>query len=635
MAENVIFEQTQLADFNYDDVFGIMTSYRFVDSALEIGKSYIVIWDGVEYPCVGQDMNALEAGAVGLGNLSAMGGEGNDEPFLIGYVDGGMLFGCLDNDAHTVGIYLAEETTATNDVVIQNYSQTEVLYESVPKIWLKSPQSTEEKTVLVPFSYGEAIEDVPITLDFSKGDQRVTVDDGYLAKSAVIEKPVDLVAENIRRGKVIANIEGDFIGDTEEKNIDGDNDLTFADGDFVVNPSSEEKVISKVTISKPSELIPSNVAKGVTIAGVAGTHEGGGGGENIRVEEKDVNFYDYNGNLLHSYTIEEVATLTALPELPEHEGLICQGWNYSLDDVKGATGLMNVGAIYTTDDGTTRVHIEVTSENSVSFTFYWKQTIANGVVVNWGDGSSTTSSSATGSVSMSHAYTSAGNYTVSFAVMDGCTFSLGQGTNSTQFCGNSTYQKNMVKGVNIGDGSVVVSDRAFYTYYALQNISLSRSVKSIGTYAFYDCRSLQSISIPESITTIGTYAFQYCYSLTTVSLSKGITTVGMYLFSNCHSLRNICIPESVTSIANDVFGSCYSIAKISIARSVKSIGSSAFSSMYGCWIYDFSHFTEIPTISSSTFMKNTMLTIKVPSTLLSSWKAATNWSSISSYIVAG
>lgn len=579
MANTVIFEQTHVVDFNFDDGFGIQTSFRFTDSVVEIGKTYTVVWDDNEYPCVGQDASAVESGAIGLGNLSMLGGDGNDEPFMIGYIDGVLLFCCFDtsdvhsHESHSIGIYLAEEITTSNDVVIQNYSQTEVLYESVPKVWLKSPQSTEDNTVLVPFSYGEVIENVPISLDFSGGDQMVMVDDGYLVKSAVIEKPVDLVAENI--------------------------------------------------------------AKGVTIAGIEGTHEGGGGGENIPVEEKDVNFYDYNGNLLHSYTIEEVATLTALPELPEHEGLICQGWNYSLDDVKGATGLMNVGAIYTTDDGTTRVHIEVTSENSVSFTFYWKQTIANGVVVNWGDGSSTTSSSATGSVSMSHAYTSAGNYTVSFAVMDGCTFSLGQGTNSTQFCGNSTYQKNMVKGVNIGDGSVVVSDRAFYTYYALQNISLSRSVKSIGTYAFYDCRSIQSISIPESITTIGTYAFQYCYSLTTVSLSKGITTVGMYLFSNCHSLRNICIPESVTSIANDVFGSCYSIAKISIARSVKSIGSSAFSSMYGCWIYDFSHFTEIPTISSSTFMKNTMLTIKVPSTLLSSWKAATNWSSYSSYIVAG
>ncbi len=450
---------------------------------------------------------------------------------------------------------------------LKNYHGEDVEYDTERVLF--NPVEGEEK---VPFSYGVAVENVPISLDFSAGDQRATVDDGYLAKSAVIQKPADLVAENI--------------------------------------------------------------AKGVTIAGIEGTHESGGG-ENIRVEEKDVNFYDYDGDLLHSYTIEEVGALTALPELPERDGLVCQGWNYSLDDVKGATGLMNVGAIYTTDDGATRVHIENTSEKSVSFTFYWKQTVANGVVVDWGDGSSAASSSATGSVSMSHTYTSAGDYTVSFTVKDGCTFSLGQGTNSTQFCGNGTYNKVLVKSINIGDGSVLISDMAFYGYYSIQSISISRSVKSIGTYAFYDCRALQSIAIPESITTIGTYAFQYCYSMTTVSLSKGITTVGAYLFNSCHSLRNICIPDGVTSIANDVFGSCYSLTKISIPNSVKSIGSYAFSSFYSLWTYDFSHFTAIPTISSSTFIKNTWLTIKVPSALLSSWKAATNWSSLSSYIVAG
>lgn len=129
---------------------------------------------------------------------------------------------------------------------------------------------------VVTFTKGIAVEDIPISLDFSEGNQTIAAPKGYLVKSAVIEKPVDLVAENIRRGKVIANIEGDFIGDTEEITVDGDNDLNFAggDGDFVVEPSSEEKVISKVTISKPSELIPDNIAKGVIIAGVEGTHSG-------------------------------------------------------------------------------------------------------------------------------------------------------------------------------------------------------------------------------------------------------------------------------------------------------------------------------------------------------------------------
>ena len=279
MAETAIFETTRIETFAFDDMFGIYVADGVALAAIEIGETYKVIWDDIEYTCIGQDMSALGAGYVGLGNLSAFGGNGNDEPFVIGYVGGGLLFGSFETvTTHKVGIFA--EIAAPNDVVIQNYSQTEVTYPSVPKVWLKSAESTEENTVLVPFSYGEAVENVPISLDFSSGEnQTITAPDGTLVKSAVIEKPVDLVAENIRRGKVIANVEGDFIGDTEEIAVDGDNDLTFAGGEsFVVEPSSVDKVISKVTISPPSELKAENIAKGVTIAGITGTHEGGGGG---------------------------------------------------------------------------------------------------------------------------------------------------------------------------------------------------------------------------------------------------------------------------------------------------------------------------------------------------------------------
>lgn len=291
MAETVIFEQARLETFALDDMFGIYTTVGAAISAIEIGETYKVVWDDIEYTCIGQDISALGAGYVGLGNLSAFGGNGNDEPFVIGYVGGGLLFGSFETvTTHTVGIFA--EIAAPNDVVIQNYSQKELTYPSVPKVWLKSPQSTEENLVLVPFSYGEAVENVPISLDFSSGEnQTITAPDGTLVKSAVIEKPVDLVAENIRRGKVIAGVEGDFIGDTEEIAVDGDNDLTFAGGEsFVVEPSSAEKVISKVTISPPSMLVPENIAKGVTIAGIEGTFAGGGGGD---FSDENLKYFTY------------------------------------------------------------------------------------------------------------------------------------------------------------------------------------------------------------------------------------------------------------------------------------------------------------------------------------------------------
>jgi hypothetical protein len=45
------------------------------------------------------------------------------------------------------------------------------------------------------------------------------------------------------------------------------------------------------------------------------------------LEEKDVNFYDYDGTLLYSYTKEECLELEELPSNPSHNGLVAQGWN--------------------------------------------------------------------------------------------------------------------------------------------------------------------------------------------------------------------------------------------------------------------------------------------------------------------
>ena len=61
---------------------------------------------------------------------------------------------------------------------------------------------------------------------------------------------------------------------TEEKTVV----LALANGDQVITPT-DGKNISKVTITKPVELLPENIKKGITIAGVTGTYEAATGAE--------------------------------------------------------------------------------------------------------------------------------------------------------------------------------------------------------------------------------------------------------------------------------------------------------------------------------------------------------------------
>ena len=52
---------------------------------------------------------------------------------------------------------------------------------------------------------------------------------------------------------------------------------------------------------------------------VSGSNSGGSGGGK-ELKRDDVNFFDYDGTLLYSYTWEEAKNLTELPPLPKHEG---------------------------------------------------------------------------------------------------------------------------------------------------------------------------------------------------------------------------------------------------------------------------------------------------------------------------
>jgi hypothetical protein len=70
-------------------------------------------------------------------------------------------------------------------------------------------------------------------------------------------------------------------------------DLSMASGNQVVSPDTN-KVLSQVTITKPSTLIPENIKQGITIGGVLGTLASGGGWEDI---SSGVSF-DSSGNLI-------------------------------------------------------------------------------------------------------------------------------------------------------------------------------------------------------------------------------------------------------------------------------------------------------------------------------------------------
>ena len=322
------------------------------------------------------------------------------------------------------------------------------------------------------------------------------------------------------------------------------------------------------------------------------------GGSSAPVSPSDITFYDYDGTIVTSWTLEELATKTALPDYPSHEGLTCQGWNWSLADLKTTNRKMNVGAMYITDDGKTRIYIRLEEGRTSPML----GVCPNGTVtVDWDDGTIpdtlTGTSTTTVKWTPNHTYAAPGEYVIKL-IVDG-TMGFYGGSSSSGSSAILRYSSSDDKRNRVYQNSV-------------QKIEIGNGVTSIGGSAFSICSSLASITIPDGVTSIGDSAFRSCYSLASITIPDGVTSIGDSAFGSCFSLASITIPDGVTSIGDSAFRNCYCVA-----------------------FYDFTAYTAVPTLASAGAFNGIPADcqIRVPAALVDAWKAATNWSTYADHIV--
>ena len=410
-------------------------------------------------------------------------------------------------------------------------------------------------------------------------------------------------------------------------------------------PSTSDKTIAAdkyltgtQTIKGDANLKAENIAEGISIFGVAGTHAG-----------------DSGGVILPTLTNEGIASdLLSGKQLIDGDGNIVEGTIAT----KTASNLTVSGATVTVPSGyyasqatksvatATQATPSITVDSAGKITASATQTAG---YVTAGTKSSThqlafqpaktITPTTTSQIAVSSGYYTGGNITVAAIQTQSKTVTPTSTTqnitpDSGKFLSKVTVNGdsdlvagNIKSGVNIfgitgtyvgsggSSGNTSVEDGLVTRY--ISGTYTNDRVTSIGSYAFQACTILTTVNFPVA-TTIGVYTFNWCSSLTTASFPVA-TYIGNYAFNGCSNLTTVSFPVA-TTIGNHAFNGCFNLKSLYLTGSkiCKLSHSNAFDS------------TPIGGYSASA---GTYGSIYVPASMLAAYQTATNWTYFSSRFV--
>lgn len=436
-------------------------------------------------------------------------------------------------------------------------------------------------------------------------------------------------------------------------------------------PSKNKVVYAGKTLIDLTEdtVTPASLKSGVTAHDASGAKITGTL-DTAPPKESDINFWDYDGTLLYSWTLAELATKTELPPLPSHDGLVCQGWNWTLQDIKDAGRELDIGALYSTDDGKTRLYVDVDAETWDDFVLNYWQGQKNATTVDWGDGTTPEAVNDYSYIEHRHVYASSGSYVITMSVKEGATMWLGH--DSWMLIAKSEADSGrcaMLRRVEVGARVTTIANNTFQFCGRLESISIPQNVEVEGYATFNQATQLRVIVI-QSITNVfrtfyncinlraiagpGTMGYTDKYTLTNTAvrqLNAAVTAAYTVQslervhikavngqvgdFSACRSLVEVTIPADATTFVAAAFSGDDALRRVTCLGDIASIPAQVFQRCYPLRFVDFTHCTAVPTLANVNAFDRThaQLEIRVPASLVDAWKAATNWSSLADHIV--
>lgn len=292
---------------------------------------------------------------------------------------------------------------------------------------------------------------------------------------------------------------------------------------------------------------------------------GGGSG----MLEQGINFVDYDGELIESWTFEELANKTSLPDFPDHSNDTWHGlgasltngeWNWTLAEIQNwatrsnnvnQNTFLNVGACYEVPttmpdvclDNCMRLFLEIDEDD---FRFNVALKIKGTAYIQFDDDASTRFTM-TGTSSSSYKYSEKKTLSRGYHVVE---IGIDKTSASPQWSLSTSSSQYFTVLCNSDRTLNNNTCRYFGAKVKMIHLAKPTGISSIVTnYGFAYCNA-EKVNLFNI--TVGTYTFYYA-TIKAYIQHKGTTFANQYAFFRCYNLDILSPNSAVTSVSGSEF----------------------------------------------------------------------------------
>jgi hypothetical protein len=170
----------------------------------------------------------------------------------------------------------------------------------------------------------------------------------------------------------------------------------------------------------------------------------------------------------------------------------------------------------------------------------------------------------------------------------------------------------------------------------LTEFESATGVTSLQQYLFYNKTSLETVSLP-NVTALEQYCLYRCTGLTSLSVPN-VQSVATFALAQCSGLTSLTLPGLTGAVASHAIRDCANLARVDMYAPTQ-LGGNAFALDTALLVLIIRRTDAITTLQNSGVFANSAIVkgegyVYVPSALVDTYKAATNWTAIASKIRA-